>query len=182
MIIAGYPGIGKTTLASNDFRFIDLESSIFQKRGGEEWYRLYCEVAINLSQQGYDVFVSTHKQVRDILINSKEEFIAIIPAIEIKRTWENKLELRYEHDKNEKNHRALHRARNHYNEDIGLIMRECPVVVIIKDSYYDLITMVEIGKEKLHAYKTMTELNSLDKLKKLNVDLIQLLCANEETE
>lgn len=67
MIIVGYPCIGKSTYAvSHKYKAIDLESSNFIKDGS--WVESYCNVAIGLSEQGYDVFVSSHDDVRKQLL------------------------------------------------------------------------------------------------------------------
>ena len=67
MIIVGYPGIGKTTIAKDDYRFIDLDSGDtlihgkhFRKKG---WEEAYCKVALLLSRQGYFVFVFSNESV-----------------------------------------------------------------------------------------------------------------------
>lgn len=72
MIIIGYPGIGKSTLAGKDHKFIDLESSNFkiEDERSEDWYKVYCKVAEDLSRQGYIVFVSSHLAVREALRGS----------------------------------------------------------------------------------------------------------------
>ena len=71
MIITGYQGIGKSTLARKDKNIIDLESSSFwkydkscnSKTRCEDWYVYYCQVAMDLSRQGYTVFVSVIKKL-----------------------------------------------------------------------------------------------------------------------
>lgn len=71
MIITGYQGIGKSTLARKENNVIDLESASFwnyengNKTRPDDWYVYYCQVAEHLSKQGYIVFVSCHQQVRD---------------------------------------------------------------------------------------------------------------------
>ena len=69
MIIIGYQGIGKSTLANCNLNYVDLESSNFYIDGkrADDWYKPYCKIAEHLSQQGYYVFVSSHKVVRDEL-------------------------------------------------------------------------------------------------------------------
>lgn len=59
MIIVGYQGIGKSSLAGRDKKFIDLESGNFWIDGkrADDWYKPYCKIAEHLSQQGYYVFV-----------------------------------------------------------------------------------------------------------------------------
>ena len=89
MIIIGYQGIGKSTLAKNDLRYIDLESSNFFVNGkrDENWYIIYCSIAEHLSQQGYRVFVSSHEVVRKQLENSKEKVYVCHPRLDLKDLW-----------------------------------------------------------------------------------------------
>lgn len=68
MIITGYQGIGKSTLASKSDKIINLESTCFwkyeedvylnktgNKSRPDDWYVYYCQVAQDLSRQGYTV-------------------------------------------------------------------------------------------------------------------------------
>ena len=58
MIISGFAGIGKSTLAKKSYEVIDLESSIFKK----DW-ELYSETAKYLDEQGYDVLILHTKKL-----------------------------------------------------------------------------------------------------------------------
>jgi len=62
MIICGFPGTGKTTFARLTGKAVDLESTPFKKN-----WLLYAEVAKHMSDQGYTVMVSTHKEMFDAL-------------------------------------------------------------------------------------------------------------------
>ena len=92
MIIIGYQGIGKSTLAASELKYIDLESSNFwfydsetkQKVRHSNWYEMYCNVAENLSRQGYIVFVSSHQPVRERLLKSKEYVVVCVPLLILK--------------------------------------------------------------------------------------------------
>lgn len=118
MIIVGYPCIGKSTYAnSHGYNVIDLESSNFIKDGS--WVESYCNVAIDLSKHGYDVFVSSHDTVRKQLLKSGYEFIfAIYPSLEIKDEWIERLHNRYLNTELEKDYRAWQRAASYYDEDV----------------------------------------------------------------
>lgn len=119
MIIVGYPCIGKSTYAnSHGYNVIDLESSNFIKDGS--WVESYCNVAIDLSKHGYDVFVSSHDTVRKQLLKSGYELIfAIYPSLEIKGEWIERLYNRYLNTELEKDYRAWQRALHHYDEDVA---------------------------------------------------------------
>ena len=90
MIIIGYPGIGKSTLAGQN-NYIDLESSNFWNKGKrpDDWYIYYCNIALDLSRQGYVVFVSSHEAVRNRLkyAITDERIICIYPSLELKDEW-----------------------------------------------------------------------------------------------
>lgn len=120
MIIIGYTGIGKSTLARRNPRFVDLESSCFfvNENRAENWYITYCQLAEHLSEQGKIVFVSSHKDVQGYLRLSNETIVCVFPDISLKDEWVNKLRERYFSDKSEKNLKAYKRARDHFEEDI----------------------------------------------------------------
>ena len=163
MIITGYQGIGKSTLAKNNDKIIDLESSCFwkydlydfEKKGEksrpEDWYVYYCQMAQYLSKQGYIVFVSCHPEVRKFLsIHNEERFCAIFPDKSLKEDWIQRLRDRYNESKSEKDLRALKHAENYYDSDIYQLWYECQYgeeyyhdVAIIKDINYDLMKLVK---------------------------------------
>ena len=124
MIIIGYQGIGKSTLTRRVKGYIDLESSCFWYNGlrPQDWYIYYCQIAEDLSRQGYDVFVSSHEPVRKFLRNSKEKVIVIYPSLSLKDKWIEKLRIRYDNDPSEKNHKALLNAEDRYEDNIKELM------------------------------------------------------------
>ena len=124
MIIIGYQGIGKSTLASKENNFIDLESNNFFHKGvrPDNWYIYYCNIAAHLSKQGFNVFVSSHEVVRNRLKKYFDEpLISIIPSINLKDEWIRKLEERYNNHKSEKNYKAWMNAVNRYEDNINEI-------------------------------------------------------------
>lgn len=125
MIVCGYQGIGKSTLAGK-IGCIDLESSNFFTSSGrdEHWYEAYCNIAEHLSQQGYTVLLSSHACVRNELEKRKHvSAIVIIPAKDLKEQWLTKLEARYLHDQSEKNYKAWKSAENNFDTNIEEIRR-----------------------------------------------------------
>ena len=120
MIVIGYQGIGKSTLAGRNNRFIDLESGNFWVDGkrADDWYKPYCKIAEHLSQQGYIVFTSSHEVVRKQLANSNETIVIVYPSVELKDEWIAKLEKRYEESGLEKDYKALMNAKDRYEENI----------------------------------------------------------------
>ena len=79
-IICGFAGTGKSNIARNNVGFVDLESTPFEK----DWNR-YVKVAEYLSNNGYTVLLSCHKELREELrsksIASEMKFFNIIKCI-----------------------------------------------------------------------------------------------------
>ena len=125
MIIIGYPGIGKSSYArfKGDRHTIDLESSCFVK--DENWAASYCNVAIDLSKQGFDVFASSHDAVRKhLLVSGYDKLFAVYPSSEIKKQWIVRLEARYKRTGLEKDLRSLERAKAYYDVDIAALKED----------------------------------------------------------
>jgi len=124
MIIIGYPGIGKSTLARKDPRYIDLcpEDFIYNGSRPEHWYVYYCNIAERLSKQGYIVFVASHETVRRHLsAYSREKLLAVYPSITLKNEWIAMLKKRYEVSRSNKDERAYQRAKKEYLNDISAL-------------------------------------------------------------
>ena len=142
MIIVGYPGVGKSTAAKNDFRFIDLDSCFWEKKD-PSWANSYCALATDLSKQGYYVLVSSHAEVRNRLIGSKERVVLCYPAPELKEAWIEKLRSRYESDRNSKTHNAWKRAADHFDDDIAYMSEFMPFrKIVISTMKYNLKKMI----------------------------------------
>ena len=124
MIIVGYQGIGKSTLAGKN-NCIDLESGNFWVDGkrDEKWYIPYCQIANHLSEQGYTIFTSSHEVVRKELLKSKEHVCVVYPSIVLRDEWINKLRDRYNASGLEKDYKALMNAIDRYEENIKELER-----------------------------------------------------------
>lgn len=149
MIIIGYQGIGKSTLAGKN-KCIDLESGNFwfygletyQKIRHNDWYVPYCNIANHLSEQGYIVFTSSHEVVREELKKSKEKIYVVFPSIKLKDKWIEKLEDRYNQTGLDKDYKALMNAKDRYEENISEL-RKCGLSVFeILDMDYSLDEIV----------------------------------------
>ena len=144
MIIIGYQGIGKSTLAGKN-NYIDLESGNFWHNGARQdnWYVFYCNIAEHLSQQGYTVFVSSHEVVRNRLRKySKEELYIVHPSIELKEKWIDKLKKRFESSKLEKDYKAWMNAEDRYVENINELKNSginCIEIIDMKYLLEDII-------------------------------------------
>ena len=141
MIVIGYQGIGKSTLADRDICYIDLESRNFFVDGkrAEDWYRPYCQIAEHLSKQGYVVFTSSHEVVREQLKNSTETVVLVYPSVELKTAWLEKLCNRYQETGLDKDYRAYMNAEARYEETIRELDNcDIKIKVILRSMDYDL--------------------------------------------
>ena len=155
MIIIGYQGIGKSTYCAKEVQAIDLESSYFrdfQNNRPDCWAELYVKTAINLSGQGYDVFVSSHKEVREALVACScvsfykgFKFCAIVPSIGLKYDWIQRLQYRYDALPSSKNLAALENAKDRFEENIKEIADDIPDTFYIVDhpDKYDVFKFME---------------------------------------
>lgn len=140
MIIVGYQGIGKSSLAGRNYKYIDLESGNFWVDGkrADDWYKPYCQIAEHLSQQGYVVFTSSHEVVRNQLANSQETVVVCYPTIGLKDEWIKKLEDRYITSGLEKDYKALMNAKDRYVENIQELENCGLIKMTISSMSYDL--------------------------------------------
>ena len=138
MIIIGYQGIGKSTISGYTTSMIDLESGNFWVDGkrNDNWYKVYVNIAEHLSNQGYIVFLSSHKVVREELNRREVPFAVICPSLEIKEKWIDKLKSRYEHSMSEKDFKAWKNAEQCYDENIKDLMSEKICCTIDSANYY----------------------------------------------
>lgn len=145
MIIIGYQGIGKSTLASAETKCIDLESGNFWVDGerADDWYKPYCQIANHLSEQGYTVFVSSHEVVRKELEKSKELVCVVCPSIELENAWIYKLAKRYAMSKLDKDRKAYLNAQDRYKDNIIELLESPFVSYEISNINYDLDDIVK---------------------------------------
>ena len=151
MIISGFPGIGKSSHQGNGL--IDLESSNFwigeegRKVRPEGWYESYCNVAVDLADQGYIVFVPTHKAVRMQLKKLGVDYKVIFPDDSLKEPWINRLEERYVFSPSDKNYKAWRAVKDHW-EDMQSDLSEESGSLVLKDMDYDLRELVDLCTHK----------------------------------
>ena len=158
MIISGYQGIGKSSLAGKN-NCIDLESGNFWVDGkrADDWYKPYCQIANHLSQQGYTVFVSSHEVVRKELEKSEEPVFAVFPSIHLKDEWIKKLEERDERTKLDKDYRALMNAKDRYKENITELMQGNLKFYEITRINYHLDDIIDYLEYKSKNYKYLKD-------------------------
>lgn len=147
LIICGYPGIGKSSIAGWN-NCIDLESSYFSFRNGapqkfSEWVPQYCDLADHLMWQGYTVLISTHEKVIEYFLKKRNEVswypvIIVCPEFKLRGDWLRRLSHRLnKYDPfYSKNERALVYVYNNFMEDI-VYLNNCglPIYTITSIDY-----------------------------------------------
>ena len=143
MIYVGYQGIGKSSISGKN-NCIDLESGNFWVDGNRvnDWYKIYVNIAEHLSNQGYKVFMSSHKVVREELNKRRIEFKVIMPSIFLKEQWIKRLQQRYDKSHLEKDYKALMNAKECYEENIEDLLQENHIIQI-QDINYDLSDLIK---------------------------------------
>lgn len=106
------------------------------------WQIPYCQMAIWLSQQGYVVFTSSHKEVREMLKDCGEYCIAIVPTKELKKQWIERLYDRYEKSGLEKDRNAYLNAVDRYEANLAEIEEDIADTFLIDSMDYDLQRIV----------------------------------------
>lgn len=136
MIYIGYQGIGKSSISGKN-NCIDLESSNFwvgQYRV-DDWEIIYCNIAEHLSNQGYNVFMSSHQVIRDEFRNRGTKFTVICPSLDLQDQWIDRLQKRYNQTNLEKDYKALMNAKDRYSDNIKELMSEENVIIINQIDY-----------------------------------------------
>ena len=150
MIIIGYQGIGKSSVSGVQNNCIDLESSNFWHEGKrpDDWYIYYCNIAVDLSKQGFTVVVSSHKEVRDYLVNFMNEtyIVCVFPELYLKDEWIQRLQTRFDNDPSEKNFKALMNAKDRYIESVTEMEFSGHLYYGIDRIDYDLLSIVDYLK------------------------------------
>ena len=88
MIVCGFPGTGKSMMAKFS-RWVDLESTPFEK----DWER-YAKVAKHMSDNGYTVMVSTHRELLAMFEQMEVSYTVITPPITDKEIYLNRYDMR----------------------------------------------------------------------------------------
>ena len=126
-IYVGYSGVGKTTYCSVDNSFIDLESSHFYKTDG--WEQNYISLALHLTYQGYNVFVSAHDVVRKFLRELNYDYLIIAPSVELKDLWLDRLERRYKDTLSDKDYRAFDYTLKNFESSVLGLMEDARAII-----------------------------------------------------
>ena len=154
LIVIGYQGIGKSSIAGIDNGIIDLESSLIKEPNGSRpvsWYKIYCDLAKSFADQGYTVCISSHACVYDELIRTQDDkpysVVAIFPALELREEWLSRLSHRLGEEPTQKNWVTYLNAEKNFTHDITKLSENLTFPTIqITTLDFDL-------KELLDAYK-----------------------------
>lgn len=154
LIIIGYQGIGKSSIAGK-YNCIDLESGNFWVDGqrADDWYAPYCEMAMDLANQGYVVLTSSHKVVYEYLAKAIRpenigNIIIFCPPRTLKNEWIQRLKERYERTRTVKDYKALKNAEDRFDENI-IELCSCGLPVIQPSAMdYDLRDYVYYARHK----------------------------------
>lgn len=149
LIVIGYQGIGKSSCAGKE-NCIDLESGCFWDgdERHEDWYIPYCQIAMDLANQGYTVFTSSHKVVYEHfktmpLLPNVAKVAVFCPDSRYKEEWVERLQKRYDKTGLNKDYKALMNAKDRYCENIvELVNCGLPVVQPAYSVDYDLMDYV----------------------------------------
>lgn len=132
--------------------YIDLESSNFFVNGkrDDNWHNVYANIAEHLSCQGYIVFLSSHKCVREELNKRHIDFLTIFPALDLKEAWIERLKERYDLTKTDKNFKAYVNATVSYEDNIKDLMNEkhCFEIENMTYNLSQIITEFAYGKRE----------------------------------
>lgn len=147
MIIMSYPGVISEI---KDPKYINLDIQLFYDQGKRICnYNVYCNIALLLSKQGYNVFVSSNKQIRKILSACDEEYIlCIFPSIKLQDKWIKKLEDIYNNTGLDIDYTNLMNAKQYYYRDIKSLLSLSKIpkfkLVVIDDTLYNLKNIIYI--------------------------------------
>jgi hypothetical protein len=163
MIICGYPCIGKSSISNPENQCIDLDSSKYtlpDESKEDNWVQKYCDLAKELSDQGYKVFVSTHDDVRKYLGENYPDISCIIyPVKNLKDHWIERAKNRFEESKDPADERAYQNILNNFDEQIDELdndkyLQRMPIT----DINYNLIDFVNSIHENFRSVPSLEDI------------------------
>ena len=153
MIIFGYQGIGKSSLANSPAGalYIDLESSMFRTpihpERSEDWFQAYGNIVCDLDKQGKFVFSACHQQIRDYIASEKDlkGVVAAIcyPSLELREEWLYRLRQRWMDTQLPKDKAALDFAEASYSSSIKTLDKDTDYDhIILNNMNYNLMNIL----------------------------------------
>ena len=106
-VISAFPGIGKTTLIQTNKNYVDLESldykwldidkalSVEERKGtaktiNPDFPNNYIKKIGELTSMGFNVLISSHKEVREALQAQGIKYTIVLPSLEMKEEMINR--------------------------------------------------------------------------------------------
>ena len=180
MIIFGYQGIGKSSLANSPTGalYIDLESSLFRTpmhpERSEDWFQAYGNIVCDLDKQGKFVFSACHQQIRDYIASEKDlkGVVAAIcyPSLELREEWLYRLRQRWMDTQLPKDKAALDFAEASYSSSIKALDKDTDYDhIILNNMNYNLMNILisyynykyyEISNETEDAQSYFTDISN----------------------
>lgn len=180
MIIFGYQGIGKSSLANSPsgVLYIDLESSMFRTpmhpERSEDWFQAYGNIVCDLDKQGKFIFSACHQQIRDYIASEKDlkGVVAAIcyPSLELREEWLYRLRQRWMDTQLPKDKAALDFAEASYSSSIKALNKDTDYDhIILNNMHYDLMNILgnyynykyyEIANEAEDAQSYLTDISN----------------------
>lgn len=180
MIIFGYQGIGKSSLANSPAGalYIDLESSMFRTpmhpERSEDWFQAYGNIVCDLDKQGKFVFSACHQQIRDYIASEKDlkGVVAAIcyPSLELREEWLYRLRQRWMDTQLPKDRAALDFAEASYSSSIKTLDKDTDYDhIILNNMNYNLMNILisyynykyyEISNETEDAQSYFTDISN----------------------
>lgn len=180
MIIFGYQGIGKSSLANSPTGalYIDLESSMFRTpmhpERSEDWFQAYGNIVCDLDKQGKFVFSACHQQIRDYIASEKDlkGVVAAIcyPSLELREEWLYRLRQRWMDTQLPKDKAALDFAEASYSSSIKALDKDTDYDhIILNNMNYNLMNILisyynykyyEISNETEDAQSYFTDISN----------------------
>ena len=139
MIICGFPGIGKTSIARTIPGVVDLESTPFNK----DW-DVYADVIEHMSKN-YIVLTSSHMELRKELNNRDIDYIYIKPKSDLKDEYIER------YKKRGNNKKFIEQLKDNW-DDYMKTLKDEKVIELKEGQYlYDIFEKVKLLKEDIGA-------------------------------
>lgn len=146
-IISAFPGIGKTTLVQTNKNCIDLESSdykwldidktlpIEERKGtaktiNPDFPANYIKKIYELTSMGFNVLISSHKEVREALQAQGIKYTIVLPSLDMKEEMIN----RYLSRGNQKNFVNL--LKSNYEKFVEDLAMDPNEKIVLKHGQY----------------------------------------------
>ena len=144
MIIIGYPGIGKSTLASNNPEaYCYLSANDYKIYDNSVWMDRYCQDAIDEEPYSDVVFVDYYDEVLDRLNETNSRVIVVAPALDLRDEWVKKLLRRYQQTFQTTHYYDYSRVEHVYDKDVQYALENAREFYVIRNMKYKLHSILD---------------------------------------